>query len=79
MLLGANEGRAEHTDVVQIGGGPYKMPIFRSDIIGDTGSELPLLPRRQIGHLAGARQDVVRLPVMLVPKLRLGALFEVDV
>ena len=46
------------------------MPVLRADVVAHARLELPGLPRREVGDAARAGDDVVRLPVVLVPERR---------
>ena len=53
--------------------------IGRPDGVERAGPERPALARGQVLDRAGARDDVVGLPVILVPERDLGARLEADV
>ena len=68
VLFVAHERRGKHAQKMNVGMGAHAVPILGSHVVGHAGSELPSLASGDIGHLAGARNDVVRLPVVLVPE-----------
>src|SRR5262249_11534713 len=55
------------------------VPVLGSDVVAHAGLELPGLAAGNVGHRAGAGNDVVRFPVMLVPEGGLGARRKVHV
>src|SRR5882724_4815053 len=72
VLLVARERRAKHAHDMNVGVGAHAVPVLGSHVVGHAGREFPRLAVAEVGHLAGAGNDVVRFPVMLVPEDGLG-------
>src|SRR5258706_421232 len=65
VLLVAFERRAEDADVMLGAADVEAMPVVRADHIEDARPQRPCLTAREVGHLALAGDDVVRLPMVL--------------
>src|SRR5262245_43152694 len=72
MLLVAHERRAKHAHKMNIRIGAHAVSVLGSHVVGHAGLDLPGLACGEVGHLAGAGNDMVRFPVMLVPQDGLG-------
>src|SRR5262245_43461100 len=68
MLLVAHERRAEHAHKMNVRMRAHAVPVLRPHVVGHAGLELPGLAGGEVGHLAGAGNDVVRFPVVFVPE-----------